>query len=316
MRALALSDSGLIYTPDWPTPVLQTGQVRLKIRRAGICNTDLELIKGYLNFQGVLGHEFAAEVIEGSPEWLGARVVGEINVACGACDLCAEGMRTQCRNRVTVGIKQHDGAFADQLALHSSTLHRIPDSVTDDQAVFVEPLAAAYQITEGIHISPSDEVVLMGAGKLGMLCAQVLKLTGARVKVVVRRERPAKILEQWGIEAVQLADLPSNRAHVVVDCTGTSEGFSASLGLVRPRGTIVLKSTYTGLPQVDLARVVVNEIRLVGSRCGPFDVALRALENGLIDTAPLIEGRYPLSAGLEAIQTAAKPGTLKILLEM
>ena len=187
MRALALSDEGLIYTSDWPTPVLKAGEVRLKIRRAGICNTDLELVKGYLNFKGVLGHEFAAEVIEGAPEWIGARVVGEINVACEACDLCREGMRTQCRHRVTVGIKQHDGVFADQLALHTANLHRIPDSVTDDQAVFVEPLAAAFQITEAFHISPSDEIVLIGAVKLGLLCAQVLKLTGARVRVVTWR---------------------------------------------------------------------------------------------------------------------------------
>jgi len=316
MRALALTEQGLTYTSDYPTPVLQPGQVRLKIRRAGICNTDLELVKGYLNFRGVLGHEFTAEVIEGAADWLGARVVGEINVACGVCDLCREGIPSQCRERATVGIRNHDGAFADELALSSSVLHRIPDGVTDDQAVFAEPLAAAYQIIEATHISPRDEIILIGAGKLGMLCAQVLKLTGARVRAVVRREHQAKLLNQWGIEAVKLADLPHNRAHLVVDCTGESGGFAAALDLVRPRGTIVLKSTYDGLPQADLTRAVVDEIKIMGSRCGPFAAALRALEHGLIDTAPLIEARYPLSDGLTAMQAAAQSGTLKVLLEM
>jgi len=316
MRALALTDNGLTYLSDYPTPTLQSGQARLKIRRAGICNTDLELVKGYLGFRGVLGHEFAAEVIEGASDWLGARVVGEINVSCGTCDLCLEGIPSQCRHRLSVGIRQHDGAFADQLTLHQSLLHRIPDAVTDDQAVFVEPLAAAYQILEAVHISPRDEIILIGAGKLGMLCAQVLKLTGASLKVVTRRDSQAKLLDKWGIEAVKMADLPASRANVVVDCTGSAEGFSSALGLIRPRGTVVLKSTYLGLPPADLTRVVVDEIKLIGSRCGSFEAALRALEQGLIDTASLVEQRYSLSDGLEAMQAAAQPGTLKILLEM
>lgn len=316
MRALGLTDDGLIFRPDWPSPVLQTGQALLKIRLAGICNTDLELVKGYMHFRGVLGHEFVGQVVDGAPEWLGARVVGEINVPCGQCDLCLEGVPSQCRNRVTVGLRGHDGAFSDVLALQTSVLHRVPDTVTDEQAVFVEPLAAAFQILEAAHISPRHDVVLIGAGKLGLLCAQVLKLTGARVRVVVRRDAQAQMLERWGIEAVRITEVQANRAHIVIDCTGTAEGFSMALGLVRPRGSIVLKSTYVGLPQADLTRVVVDEIRVIGSRCGSFEAALRALAHGLIDTQSLIEARYELAEGVAAMESAARAGALKILLEM
>jgi threonine dehydrogenase-like Zn-dependent dehydrogenase len=202
------------------------------------------------------------------------------------------------------------------LALTVENLHRVPDSVSDAQAVFVEPLAAAYQLLESTHISPRDEVVLIGAGKLGLLCAQVLALTGARVRAVVRRERQARLLDRWGVQPVALADLPANRAHVVVDCTGTSDGFDAALDLVRPRGTVVLKSTYAGLPAADLTRVVVDEVKVVGSRCGSFEAALRGLASGHIDTAPLIDATYPLDDALAAMDAAAQPGALKVLLAM
>lgn len=316
MRALALTDQGLTYTHEWPEPVLNSGQALLRIRQAGICNTDLELVKGYMHFRGVLGHEFVAEVLSGPSEWVGARVVGEINVACGVCDLCREGVPSQCRNRVTVGLNGHDGAFSDRLALHTSVLHRVPDAVSDDQAVFVEPLAAAFQMIEGTHIHPRDEVILLGAGKLGMLCAQVLMLTGARVRVVVRRDAQAALLNRWGIEAVRSDALTRNRAHVVVDCTGTSDGFATALDLVRPRGTLILKSTYHGLPQADLTRVVVDEIKVIGSRCGPFETALSALARGQVDTASLIQNRYPLSESIAAMNEAGQAGALKILLEV
>lgn len=315
MRALALTDEGLCYTENWPKPTPTSQQALLKIRQAGICNTDLEIVKGYLDFQGVLGHEFVGEVVEGPSEWVGARVVGEINVACGECDQCQRGVPSQCRKRSTVGIRGHNGAFAEYLALHTSVLHRVPDSITDAQAVFIEPLAAAFQILEATAISPCDDIILIGAGKLGLLCAQVLRLTGARLRVVVRRPQPARLLERWGIESVSLADLPANQADVVVDCTGTSEGFSAALGLLRPRGTLVLKSTYVGLPQADLTRIVIDEIRVIGSRCGPFPSALRALQAGLIDTDSLIQATYPLANAIEAMQAAAQPGALKILLQ-
>lgn len=316
MRGLVFDGTQLTLRGDLDKPIPADDQALLKVRRAGICNTDLEIVKGYMGFRGVLGHEFVAEVVAGAPEWVGRRVVGEINVACGQCDLCLRGMPTQCRNRSTVGINRHDGGFADYLALATRNLHPIPESVSDDAAVFVEPVAAAFQLLESQHISPHDRVVLIGAGKLGMLCAQVLKLTGADVSVVVRRERPAAMLAGWGIRAVTLDELPKHRAQVVVDCTGSADGFSAALDLLEPRGTLILKSTYAGLPQANLTRVVVDEIRVIGSRCGPFPSAIRALEHQLVDVESLIETRYKLDDALEAMAYAAQPAVLKVLLDI
>lgn len=315
MRAVAIAD-GLTYSHDWPAPERQLGQGLICVTRAGICNTDLELVKGYLNFSGVLGHEFVGEVVAGDSEWVGKRVVGEINVSCGKCDLCREGHPTQCRNRTTVGIDRHDGAMAEYIALTTNNLHVVPDNVSDDEAVFTEPLAAALQILECDPVSPNDDIILIGAGKLGLLCAQVLHLTGARVRVVVRRPHQAEIVSRWGIEPVAYDDLPRGHAHVVVDCTGTAEGFSSALALVRPRGTIHLKSTYVGLPQADLTRVVIDEIRLIGSRCGPFPAALRLLASRRVDVQSLIAARYPLDDALSAFEHASRPGMLKVLLDI
>lgn len=315
MRAVAIAD-GLTYSRNWPVPELQSGQVLVRVTRAGICNTDLELVKGYLHFTGVLGHEFVGEVVAGDPDWIGKRVVGEINIACGNCDLCLEGHPTQCRNRRTVGIHRHDGAMGDYIALTTNNLHIVPDGLSDDEAVFTEPLAAALQILECGPISPHEDVVLIGAGKLGLLCAQVLHLTGARVRVVARRPHQVELVSQWGIESISYDDLPRGHAHVVVDCTGTADGFSAALALVRPRGTIHLKSTYLGLPQGDLTRVVVDEIRLIGSRCGPFAAALRLLSSRRVDVQSLIAARYPLDDALLAFEHAARPGMLKVLLDI
>ena len=315
MRAVAVT-TGLTYSRDWPVPELQSGQALIRVTRAGICNTDLELVKGYMGFTGVLGHEFVGEVVAGSPEWVGKRVVGEINVSCGDCDLCREGYSTQCRNRTTVGIAGHDGAMADHIALTTNNLHVVPDNVSDDEAVFTEPLAAALQIIECGPVSPNDDVILIGAGKLGLLCAQVLHLTGARVRAVVRRPHQAELVSRWGIEPVAYNDLLRGHAHMVVDCTGTADGFSAALDLVRPRGTIHLKSTYVGLPQADLTRVVVDEIRVIGSRCGPFSAALRLLASRRVDVQSLIAARYSLDDALTAFEHAARPGMLKVLLDI
>jgi threonine dehydrogenase-like Zn-dependent dehydrogenase len=314
MRALVY-DGTLRLDTSAPAPELGNDQCRLKIRRAGVCNTDLELIAGLYGFSGILGHEFVGEVVEGAPDWIGARVCGEINVACNHCDFCLKGIPSQCRNRTTVGIRNHPGAFADQLALTARNLHRVPDSVSDEQAVFVEPLAAALQILDSIHVSPHDRVIVVGVGKLGALCAQVLKLTGADVIGLVRREKQAQLLEKWGIPHAAREDLGSQRAQVVVDCTGTAEGFAIALELVESRGTIMLKSTYHDLPQADLTQVAVREIRVVGSRCGPFPAALRLLENGLVDVESLIDARYPFDRALDAVSHAAQPGMMKVLLE-
>jgi threonine dehydrogenase-like Zn-dependent dehydrogenase len=315
MRALTY-DGQLRIDRSLPRPTLESDQSLLKIRRAGICNTDLELIAGMYDFTGILGHEFVAEVVEGPQELAGKRIIGEINVACRQCDFCERGIPSQCRNRTTVGIVRHPGAFAEYLALATRNLHVVPDGVSDDEAVFTEPLAAALQITEAVHISPRDRVVVVGVGKLGMLAAQVLKLTGADVVAVVRREKQARLLENWRIAAVELKDLEPQRAQVVVDCTGQAEGFDAALLLVESRGKIVLKSTYHGLPEANLTQVAVREICVVGSRCGPFDAALRLLSAGLVDVKSLIEARYDLDNALTAIEHAGKQGVLKVLLDI
>ncbi len=314
MRALVF-DGQLHLETSLPSPQLQDGDTLLKIRRAGICNTDLELVAGMYGFSGILGHEFVADVTQGEPDLIGKRVVGEISVVCGKCDFCQRGIPSQCRNRTTIGIRRHPGAFADYLPLPSRNLHIVPDNISDDDAVFVEPLAAALQVTEALHISPRDRVVVVGVGKLGMLVAQVLKLTGADVIGVVRREKQAKLLNQWGIASAELKDIPEQSAQVVVDVTGLAQGFADALNLVEARGTIVLKSTYNGFPQVDMTQVAVREIKVIGSRCGPFAAALRLLERGLIDVTSLIEDRYPFDGAVEAMETAARPGKLKVLLD-
>lgn len=315
MRALVF-DGTLHLDHDAPLPQPDEGEVLVRLRRAGICNTDLELIQGYMNFSGVPGHEFVGTVEAGAEAWVGKRVVGEINVACGKCDFCARAIPSQCRYRTTVGIDRYNGAFADYMRLPIANLHAVPDAVTDDCAVFVEPLAAALQILEAVHISPRQQVIVIGAGKLGLLAAQVLKLTGADVRVIVRREKQAKLVEAWHIQAVDPMDIRRAQADVVVDCTGQADGFADALDLVTPRGTIVLKSTYRGTPQIDMTRIAVNEIRVIGSRCGPFDAALRLLAAGMVDVLSLIERRYALDQVVEAMQYAGEKGALKVLLDI
>ncbi|WP_119072899.1 MDR/zinc-dependent alcohol dehydrogenase-like family protein [Aggregatilinea lenta] len=306
---------GTLAVQQRPYPVPEPDEALIRLRLAGICNTDLELMRGYQGFSGTLGHEFVGEVVAGPDTWIGRRVVGEINISCGACDLCRRGMPTQCRNRRTLGIHDYAGAFADVFRLPVRNLHAVPEGVTDAEAVFVEPLAAACQILEAMHIQPTDRVVLIGAGKLGLLCAQVLRLTGADLSVVVRHDKPAALLARWDIHAVRANELEPRAADVVVDCTGQETGFAAALDLVRARGTIVLKSTYHGMPQADLTRIAVSEIRVVGSRCGPFPTALRLLDQKLVDVRPMIEARYPLDEAAAAIEHASLPGMLKVLLE-
>lgn len=315
MRALAYRSEQLQFVKNEPIPELRPGQALLKIRQAGLCNTDMELVRGYMGFNGILGHEFVGEVVQGSPEWMGRRVVGEINVACGDCDMCRHDVPSQCRNRTTVGIDRHPGAFAEYLALDERRLHALPDSVNDDSAVFVEPLAAALHVLEATHILPGDRVVLVGAGKLGLLIAQVVAMTGANLTVVSRREKTQQLLQHWGIPFATLDNLPLGQADVVIESTGTPEGFDGAMNLVRPRGTMIMKSTFVGLTPANLTKAVIDEIRLIGSRCGPFDAAIRLLASGRIDIQSLIDARYPFSRALKAFEQAQKPGMLKVMLD-
>ncbi len=319
MRALRFDDT-LTLTHAEPEPVCGPGEALIRLRLGGICHTDLELTRGYMHFRGILGHEFVGELVDDAGPWkAGQRVVGEINVACGDCDYCRQGIPSQCRNRSTLGIFNYPGVFADRLRLPIRNLYAVSDDLPDKVAVFAEPLAAALQVTQLAPVRPTDRVIVIGAGKLGLLVAQVLHRTGCDLVVVARQPRPIRLLQQWGIPHVEPdADghLPLDRqsAHVVVDCTGSAEGFASALDLVRPRGTLVLKSTYADLPQADLTRIVLDEIKVVGSRCGPFTAALRLMESKQVDVRSLIDAVYPLDEALTAFEHAARRGVLKVLL--
>ncbi len=314
MRALVFDGHALRVDAAYPTPTPPQGHVLVRVVKAGICNTDLEIARGYMGFSGVLGHEFVGIAEGGSLQ--GRRVVGEINLACGKCPTCLAGMPTQCPHRTTLGIDRHDGAFAEYLTLPAENLHPLPNAVSDDQAVFVEPLAAALQTLHLTHISPHQRVVLIGAGKLGLLTAQVVALTGCDLVVIARQPRPFELLARWGISAATEQEVPPRSADVVIDCTGTPEGFAAAQRLVRPRGVIHLKSTYHGLPQADLTRAVVDEVQVHTSRCGPFAAAIRLLERRLVDVEVLIDAHYPLDEAPAAFEHAARKGVLKVLLEV
>lgn len=314
MRQVVFFDGEHVALQHQSIPELTDDEALIRLRLAGICRTDLALIHGYRGFHGILGHEFVGEVIKGPSAWLGQRVVGEINIACGHCDLCQQGAKTHCRNRHVLGIFNYDGAFSDVFRLPLVNLHRVPDSIPDRHAVFVEPLAAAAEILEQVHILPHQRVVVIGLGRLGLLVAQVLAQTAAHVVGIVRHERQVLLLKGWGIEACFRHEIPDKQTDVVVDCTGSAEGFHEALALVKPRGTLMLKSTYEGLSPIELSQAVVNEITIIGSRCGPFPVAIRLLEQGRIDVEPLIDGIYPLSHAVEALEHAQQSGVFKILL--
>lgn len=314
MRALAF-DSALHFDANYPTPQATPEYLRVKVLKAGICNTDLELIKGYMGFSGVLGHEFVG-VVDTPGEWQDKRVAGEINLAMGDCEFCDHGIPSHCVHRTTLGIDRHDGAFADYVLVPPENLHLVPENVTDDQAVFVEPLAAGLQTLDKTHISPHDRVILLGAGKLGLLTAQVIALTGCDLTVICRHEKQAALLRQWQIDTAQSDDIEANSADIVVDCTGSESGFSDALELVKATGVIHLKSTYADLPKANLTRLVVDEIRVETSRCGPFPAALRLLQRGLVDVDSLIEARYPIRDAVSAMDHAAQKGALKVMLEM
>ena len=298
-----------------PSPNPADGEVLVRVTRAGVCETDLQLIKGYMGFRGVLGHEFVG-VAESGP-YAGQRVVGEINCACGNCETCRSGFPTHCPNRTVLGILNHDGAFADLIAVPQRNLHVVPDSIPDDIAVFTEPVAAAFQIPAQMKIASSDGIVVLGDGRLGNLCAQVLASIAHDVTVVGKHREKLAILEGMGLKTAMLSDdLPQRAADIVVDCTGSESGLPTALKLVRPRGTIVLKTTVAGTQTLAWAPFVIDEITLIGSRCGPFDQALHALEHGLVDVAPLIADRFGLSDGVAALQRAQQKGVLKVLIDV
>ncbi|MEO5822952.1 MAG: alcohol dehydrogenase catalytic domain-containing protein [Vicinamibacteraceae bacterium] len=315
MRGLWLEDRRLRVRDDLPVPEPAAGDARIRVTLAGVCHTDLELVRGYYPYAGILGHEFVGVVdaAPSDPAWEGRRVVGEINATCGACPTCLAGRASHCERRTVLGIVGRDGAFADYLTLPIANLHAVPDAVPDEIAVFTEPVAAAFQILAQVDIGPGDRVVVFGDGKLGQVIAQALATTGCALTVVGRHPRKLAMLAARGI-ATQ-ADLPAPRAaDVVVECTGRREGLQAALVALRARGTLVLKSTFAGDSTLNLSAIVVDEITIVGSRCGPFAPALAALASGAIVVSPLIADRRSLADGIDALARAAAPGTLKVLL--
>ena len=314
MLALTFDGERLSLRRDCPLPALAEGEALIKVRLAGICNTDLEIVRGYMGFRGVLGHEFVGELASGpDPAMAGKRVVGEINAYCGACETCRSGAPTHCPNRTTLGISGRDGALAEYCALPAHCLHLVPDSVSDEEAVFVEPLAAALEIVEQAHIRPTERLVVVGDGKLGLLVAQVLALTGCDLICVGRHGNKLERLRRLGIKTLLAGEAEGLRADSVVDCTGHPEGFALARSLLRPRGRLILKSTYHGRIEADLTGLVVDEIQLVGSRCGPFAPALRLLQRRLVDVTGLIDAQYMLEDGLAAMERAGTKGALKVL---
>jgi alcohol dehydrogenase len=307
MRAVLLDPSGRLSLGERPRPSV-AGECVIRVLAAGICGTDLELTRGYAGFSGVPGHEFVG-VVEAAPRedaaWIGRRVTGEITVGCGACDGCRVAGRGHCDRRSVLGIIGRDGAFAEYLSLPAVNLHAVPDSVDDDAAVLVEPLAAACRVLEQVAVTPSTTCAVVGPGRLGLLVALVLRDAGAAVTIIGRGEARLALARSLGFDAVGDADGLARRFDLVVDATGQPEGLPAAKRLVRPRGTIVLKSTFHGEAHVALAPMVVDEITLVGSRCGPFDAALDRLANRRIDVRPLVDASYPLERFADAFDAAA-----------
>jgi threonine dehydrogenase-like Zn-dependent dehydrogenase len=316
MNGLWLSDLQLQLRTDLPTPQPAEGEVLVRVLQAGICNTDLELLRGYYPYSGVLGHEFVGVVEEGPARLKGQRVVGEINAVCGHCRFCTSGNSTHCENRTVLGIVNRSGAFAEYLCLPEKNLHVVPESVSTDAATFTEPLAAALEIQQQVPIRQGDRVLVIGDGKLGQLVAQTLALTGCNLLAVGRHPEKLANLEARGIPTGYADAVQSRTFDVAVECTGNPEGFAIALSALRPRGTLVLKSTYAGRLSLDASALVVDEITLIGSRCGPFAEALQLLAEHRVDVSALIQARYPLTDGLTAFNHAQQRGVLKVLVEM
>jgi threonine dehydrogenase-like Zn-dependent dehydrogenase len=316
MRAL-LFEERLKLLNDYPNPVRRLGESLIRVMLAGICNTDLEISRGYMGYSGVLGHEFVGVVEEtDEPSLRGKRVVGEINISCGQCELCLAGMRTHCPNRTVLGIMNRPGVMADFCTLPDRNLHVAPEQIPDEVAVFCEPLAAAFEILEQVSITSGQTVIVLGDGKLGLLVAQVLKTTRADVLLVGHSPEKLAIARNLGIHTTTAAESRGEMAHVVVDCTGSIKGFETALSLVRPRGTIVVKTTVADKFSLNLAPLVINEIMVIGSRCGPFEPALKALADGSVRVADMITKTFPMEEALKAFEFAAKRESLKVLIKM
>jgi alcohol dehydrogenase len=314
MRAVFL-ENGRVEARSVPIPRVPRDHALIQLLCGGICNTDLELQRGYYGFRGIPGHEFVGEVVQGSSGLIGKRVVGEINLSCGKCEFCRKGLGRHCPRRTVLGIVKHPGAFREFLTLPERNLHVLPRDLPTERAVFSEPVAAACEILDQVRIPKDEPVVVLGDGKLGLLISQVLAASGLRVRQFGRHRNKLKIAEHAGVETeIAKSRIPSATYGFVVEATGSAEALDQAVAMIRPRGTLILKSTVHGLAPVDTAKIIVNEITLVGSRCGRFEPALKLLRSGRIHVDEMISDRFRLSDAQRAFERAAEPGTLKVLL--
>jgi threonine dehydrogenase-like Zn-dependent dehydrogenase len=309
-------ESGRVTVGRRPLPRVGPGFARIRVLAAGICSTDLELQRGYYGFRGTPGHEFVGEVaVADDSSWIGKRVAGEINLACGACEWCARDLGRHCPNRTVLGIVKHPGAHAEFLTLPLRNLQPVPESISDEEAVFIEPVAAACEILDQVRVLAGAKIAVMGDGKLGLLIAQVLRARGARVHLFGRHREKMRIAEKAGVVGEIAGEhLPEAEYEWVVEATGSPAGLRPAVRMVQPRGTVILKSTLHGDVPADTAPVIVNEVTLVGSRCGPFEPALELLRLGAVDVASMISDRMPLASAPDAFEHAAQAGAMKVLL--
>jgi len=321
MFTFAVRD-GKLHKQEKKIPRRKPGWAVVRVRLAGICNTDIEILRGYHAFRGTPGHEFVGEVVDcAEQKWMGRRVVGEINISCQGlgrktkCDFCRRGIPTHCEYRRVLGIIEHDGAFAEYLTLPLCNLHKVPDGVSDEDAVFAEPLAAACEILEQVSIRNHREAAVLGDGKLAQLIARVLVAAGPKVTMFGKHANKLVLARKTGINTMRAGSNSKKRWTMVVEATGSPKGFEQALAMLAPRGTLVLKSTFHGAAQFATWPIVVNEISVVGSRCGPFRPALEMLRRGKVDPRPMISRVFPLREAAAAIIYAQRPGVMKVLLK-
>lgn len=315
MKALHFDGQKMTFRTDYNNP--KSGEALVEVNLAGICGTDIEILNGYMSYQGIPGHEFVGVVKESqNKDLIGKRVVGEINVGCGICESCKKGLERHCPYRTVLGILRRDGAFAQFLSLPEKNLHVIPDQIHDEQAVFVEPLAAAFEIKEQINLKKESNIAIVGDGRLAQLVALVLNLSCQNITCFGRHKNKLELLKNLGIKTkIGIEPDDNQKFDLVVEATGSNSGFENTMKLIKPRGIVILKSTLASKKNIDLTPTVINEVTVVGSRCGPFRPAIHALASGMISVDNLIDSTYSLEKFQDAFEHTKKPGTLKILLK-
>ena len=318
MKALVFDGNELKIDNNYPEPRMAADEVLIKVSHAGVCSTDLEIIKGYMGFQGVPGHEFIGEVVDGDTSLAGKRVTAEINCVCGNCEMCDKGLGTHCYNRQTIGIFQHQGSFAEYIAVPKENVHIIPGSIDNDAAMFIEPLAAAFEIFHQIEITGSEKVAVIGDGRLGILTslAMATKVPAENLLTIGKHLEKLGHLAGKNLNVKLLDEIKSGELwDIVIDCSGKTSGFETAVKLLKPRGQLILKSTFVPDKAIDLSTVVINELEIIGSRCGHFEDAIEALSSGSVDTSGLITSRYDFNDAVTAFATAADGKNIKVILD-